>query len=39
MNTMTFDTSQPVLGAGLSTRRDPYAADGGAVATGTLMTT
>jgi len=37
--TMTLDSSEPALGAAFSTRRDPYAADGGAIATGTVMTT
>ena len=39
MKTMTLETSDPIRGAGFSTRRAPYAADGGAVATGTVMAT
>ena len=39
MKTITLATSDPVRGAGAATRRDPYAAEGGAVDTGTVIAT
>src|SRR6185295_10615527 len=39
MKTMTLDSSDSGLGGALSTRRGAYAADGGAVETGTVIMT
>jgi len=39
MKTMTLASSDPGRGPGIATRRDPYAAEGGADDTGTVIAT